>query len=41
MKNKEIVGTILIVGSVTALSYLYSRYYRYYKELDKTKNKKQ
>jgi uncharacterized membrane protein YidH (DUF202 family) len=33
MKKKEIIGVILIVGGVTALSYLYNAYYKAYKEI--------
>ena len=33
MKKKEIIGVILIVGGVTALSYLYNSYYKAYKEI--------
>jgi uncharacterized membrane protein YidH (DUF202 family) len=37
MKQKEIIGVILIVGGVTALSYLYSAYYKAYKEIREEK----
>lgn len=33
MKKKEIIGVILVVGGVTALSYLYNAYYKAYKEI--------
>ena len=39
MKKKEIIGVILIVGGVTALSYLYSAYYKAYKEVKEEKEK--
>jgi hypothetical protein len=32
MKKKEIIGVILIVGGVGALSYLYNGYYLAYKD---------
>lgn len=32
MKKKEIIGVILIVGGVGALSYLYNAYYLAYKD---------
>lgn len=37
MKKKEIIGIILIVGGVTALSYLYNGYYKAYKEIKEEK----
>lgn len=37
MKKKEIIGVILIVGGVTALSYLYNSYYKAYKEIREEK----
>jgi uncharacterized membrane protein YidH (DUF202 family) len=37
MKKKEIIGVILIVGGVTALSYLYNSYYKAYKEIKEEK----
>jgi len=33
MKKKQIIGIVLIVGGVTALSYLYNAYYIAYKEI--------
>ena len=33
MKKKQIIGIVLIVGGVTALSYLYNAYYKAYKEI--------
>jgi hypothetical protein len=32
MKKKEIIGVILIVGGIGALSYLYNGYYLAYKD---------
>jgi len=37
MKKKQIIGTILIVIGVGALSYLYNGYYLAYKDAMKTK----
>jgi len=37
MKKKQIIGTILIVIGVGALSYLYNGYYLAYKDAIKTK----
>jgi uncharacterized membrane protein YidH (DUF202 family) len=33
MKKKQIIGIVLIVGGVTALTYLYNAYYKAYKEI--------
>jgi len=33
MKKKQIIGMILVVGGVGALSYLYNAYYKAYKEI--------
>ena len=33
MKKKQIIGIVLIVGGVTALSYLYNSYYKAYKTI--------
>jgi uncharacterized membrane protein YidH (DUF202 family) len=33
MKKKEIIGVVLIVGGITALTYLYNSYYKAYKEI--------
>jgi hypothetical protein len=33
MKKKEIIGIVLIVGGVSALSYLYNAYYIAYKQI--------
>ncbi len=37
MNKKEIIGVILIASGVTALSYLYSTYYKAYKEIKEEK----
>ena len=37
MKKKEIIGVVLIVGGVTALSYLYNAYYKAYQEIKEEK----
>jgi uncharacterized membrane protein YidH (DUF202 family) len=37
MKKKEIIGIVLIVGGVTALSYLYNSYYKAYKQIKEEK----
>jgi len=37
MSKREIIGVILIAGGVTALSYLYSAYYKAYAEIKKEK----
>jgi len=39
MKKKQIIGMILIVGGVGALSYLYNAYYKAYKEIKEEKAK--
>jgi len=39
MKKKQIIGIVLIVGGVTALSYLYNGYYKAYKEIKDEKEK--
>jgi uncharacterized membrane protein YidH (DUF202 family) len=33
MKKKEIIGVVLIIGGVSALTYLYNAYYKAYKEI--------
>lgn len=40
MKKKEIIGVILIVSGVTALSYLYNNYYKAYQEIKNERNQK-
>jgi hypothetical protein len=37
MKKKEIIGVILVVAGVGALSYLYNGYYLAYKDAMKSK----
>lgn len=39
MNKKNIIGIVLIVGGVTALSYLYNAYYKAYKEVKEEKAK--
>ena len=38
MNKKQIIGIVLIVGGVTALSYLYNSYYKAYKEIKDEKS---
>ena len=37
MNKKQIIGIVLIVGGVTALSYLYNGYYKAYKQIKEEK----
>jgi len=40
MKKREIIGTVLIVVGIGAISYLYNGYYLAYKDAMKIKNQK-